>query len=202
MGVEFFLISYDLPGRATFLPIYSLVDRSPHGMFRRLQYPTIRREDTISHIVERMCLEVFSRRHDRYSVDVIRIFAHGDNRPQGDHMLNGEPVHILLGEGLTPTTAAAFQGICHLWHTTGIDGTPRSYPLPAREAMRAIRRITPRIEMHACFATIHARPTLQALASAARVPVFAADILQATDDRPQFEMTNWDIEGTITSFYP
>jgi hypothetical protein len=208
MGVEFFLISYDLPGRTTFIPIYSLVDRSPHRMFRRLPYPAITPSDSIPSIVNRMCLELCGRRHNRYTLDVLRIFAHGDAREQGDHLLNGEPVHILLGEGLTPTTAAAFQGAFHMWHTTDIERIPGSFRAPEpgahvnTEAMRAIRRITPRIEMHACYATLYAQPTLQALASAARAPVFAADVEQAFDDRPRHEMTNWDLEGRIRSFYP
>jgi hypothetical protein len=208
MGIEFFLISYDLPNRdgtlrPTFLPIWDLVLRAPHRRFRTLPYPSIGPSDTIASIVNRMCLELRGRRQDRYPLDVLRIYAHGDNSEQGDHLLNGEPVHILLGEGLTPTTAMGFRGMSHLWHTTSAEGIVLGSYTSNRELMRALRlRVTPRIEVHTCYATIRAQPTLQALASAARAPVFAADAAQATDDRAEYEMTNWDLEGRITSFYP
>lgn len=210
MGIEFFLISYDLPNRdgnlrPTFLPIYDLVLHAPHRRFRTLPYPAISPSDTVASIVNRMCLELRGRRQDRYPLDVLRIYAHGDNRPEGDHMLDGQPVHILLGQGLTPATAMSFQGMSHLWHTTSAEGLIMglaSYE-SNRERMRAIRlRVIPRIEVHTCYATVNARPTLQALASAARAPVFAADAAQATDGRAEYQMTNWDLEGRIACFYP
>jgi hypothetical protein len=207
MGIEFFLISYDLPGRTSMLAIYSFVDSHLDSrMFRRLDYPAITRNDSISSIVARIC-----RQLARHSLDVLRIYAHGSNETKGEYPLRGEPVHILLGEGLTSTTARAFSGLSHLWHTTSPAGAPGSYAEPATDrrtnvaANEAMRRITPRIEMHACWASVHTRRTLQALASAARAPVFAANVLQAYS-RPSagrgWRMTNWNLEGTISSFYP
>ena len=212
MGIEFFLISYDLPNRTSFLPIYSFVDQHLNSrMFRRLPYPAITRRNSISSIVARICRQLSRRGDARYSLDVIRIYAHGSNNPDGEYSLRGMPVHILLGEGLTPTTARAFSGVSHLWHTTSPAGAPGSYLPPARPggtnvgANQAIRQIRPRIEMHACYATNHARRTLQALASAARAPVFAANALQVYNREsagPRWRMTNWNLEGTISGFYP
>lgn len=199
MGIEFFLISYDLPGQTTFLPIYSFVDGLNNRMFRRLPYPTITRNDSIPSIVNRICGQLSPN-----SLDVLRIFAHGNDTPNGAYSLGGEHVHILLGEGLTPNTARSFFRVHSLWHTTSPGGPPHS--ITNIEPNEGMRRVRPRIEVHACWASISgAQPALRALASAAGAPVFAASrrqVFARPSAGPRWQMTNWNLEGEITSFYP
>jgi len=185
MGIYLSVINDDFtaPGR--------LVDRTyPRGrytgdrVFRRLEPPvrkngTRRSGETIASVVQRICRTV--RPH---SLDTILIFAHGHmNREAARQRGYGVPT-IELGEGLNSTTASQFRRITHLWH--------RRYE---PDTLTDFRFVVPRIEMHVCYAAeVWSRPVVQALARAARAPVFASGISQMVE--------NLAFEGRVSRFNP
>jgi len=173
MGVHFFLIDCRAPIGALRVVDSSYPRHTYTGnrVFRRLD-PSVGVGETMASVVRRMCDEI-----GPHTLDVIRIFAHGSNRRDPE---SSDTATIQLGLGLNPSTASAFGSIHPLWHRTWqLDSYGLSH-----------RCVVPRIEMHVCYANLWGGPVLQALANAARAPVFASAQAQAiatTNDNLSFE---------------
>ena len=187
MGIYLFVIS------DAFISPAELVDRTyPRGRYTadsllRRVHPSVRRNragtdrsgETIASVVSRICGAV-----QPHSLDAILIFAHGHHNSD-ESIRDGytEPT-IKLGIGLTKTTASEFSRITYLWH--------RSYEPDCQTDFRVV---VPRIELHVCYAAEEwNRPVVQALARAARAPVFASGVSQMVE--------NLAFEGRVLRFNP
>jgi hypothetical protein len=125
-----------------------------------------------------------------HTLDVIRIFGHGSDRPDP----GSDVATIQFGTGLDVAGAEEFGRIRHLWRNPYVPHLDAR----AHTTDADYRFVTPRIEVHSCFATLWGTPVLRRLARVTHAPVFATGVLQVITTTQD----NLNFEGTVFRFNP
>jgi hypothetical protein len=120
----------------------------------------------------------------RNPIDVIRIECHGIEQ-------YGGVFGMRFGQSMTASTVGAFTGVRTKWS--------RAYS--ARPLATALYNVIPRIECHGCAPVHRCNALLQALATAARAPLFASSKAQMVHGRGS-GLDPFAFEGAVFRFVP